>query len=275
MDQPPIQPPHTTPNHPDDPEIAQLVNFVKFLASALYCLHTHIIEPISNFLQSEGVQSDLSGLLTYINEFPSSTRELLAYLANEGWFFDPEMGLSDIYKLKHFRDAKNFSGIADYLVTHFNSRKHEIKESLISSFPHRRYILHDAFAAHERQEYNLSTPIFIIQADGICKELTGANLVLKEDGKPKVARVIRETFKDDFESSFIYPLTQPLKLCESEKQRDCSVATLNRHTVLHGEAIDYGTEINSLKSISLVNYVGSFLSEKLKPSTEAHTLPPY
>ena len=39
------------------------------------------------------------------------------------------------------------------------------------------------------------------------------------------------------------------------------VAELNRHQVLHGEVVDYGTEENSLKAISLLNYCATVLPE--------------
>jgi len=35
---------------------------------------------------------------------------------------------------------------------------------------------------------------------------------------------------------------------------------LYRHAVLHGESVDYGTEINSLKAISLLQYVSGVLA---------------
>ena len=37
---------------------------------------------------------------------------------------------------------------------------------------------------------------------------------------------------------------------------------LNRHRVLHGEVTDYGTEENSLKAISLLNYCALVLPEQ-------------
>ena len=39
----------------------------------------------------------------------------------------------------------------------------------------------------------------------------------------------------------------------SEKERDSSFDALNRHQVLHGEAVDYAKEENSLKAISLLD----------------------
>ena len=41
----------------------------------------------------------------------------------------------------------------------------------------------------------------------------------------------------------------------SEKQRGENFNYLNRHQIMHGESLDYGTEINSYKVISLLLYI--------------------
>ena len=48
---------------------------------------------------------------------------------------------------------------------------------------------------------------------------------------------------------------EALPLWASEYRRGDDFCGLNRHMVLHGESIDYGTKKNSLKTISLINYV--------------------
>ena len=43
---------------------------------------------------------------------------------------------------------------------------------------------------------------------------------------------------------------------------------LNRHMVLHGEDCDYGSETNSLKAISLINFVASVLGGRVHKGTD-------
>mgnify|MGYP001564484260 CR=1 FL=1 len=38
-------------------------------------------------------------------------------------------------------------------------------------------------------------------------------------------------------------------------------SALNRHQVMHGESVNYGSEINSLKALSPLNYVAVVLQE--------------
>ena len=44
-------------------------------------------------------------------------------------------------------------------------------------------------------------------------------------------------------------------------QQPDGFSELNRHQVLHGEVTEYGTEQNSLKAISLLNYCAFVLPE--------------
>lgn len=62
-------------------------------------------------------------------------------------------------------------------------------------------------------------------------------------------------------AAMLSPLAQTLPIGASENERYKGFPALNRHTVLHGESLDYGSKTNSFKAISLINYV-------------AHVLPP-
>lgn len=72
---------------------------------------------------------------------------------------------------------------------------------------------------------------------------------------------------DALSAAMLSPLGEILPINASEKERNLRVqgqssATwqeLNRHLVLHGESLDYGTQVNSLKAVSLITYLVSFL----------------
>ncbi len=69
-----------------------------------------------------------------------------------------------------------------------------------------------------------------------------------------------QSIESELISSLFYPLTIPLPISASEYERATLPEVLNRHAVLHGESLDYGTEANSLKAISLLYYIGSVLT---------------
>lgn len=77
--------------------------------------------------------------------------------------------------------------------------------------------------------------------------------------KDKTATYVETITSNAFRSALLFPLSHSLPISASEHERGEIFNELNRHQLLHGEVVDYGTEINSLKSISLLNYVTQVL----------------
>lgn len=126
---------------------------------------------------------------------------------------------------------------------------------IVSQFPKRSHILRAAFSAHRRAEYELSVPVFLTQVDGICKETSDQYLFLKHNKKPQTAIYVAQFASNNFRAALLSPVAEALPIGASESERPQGFADLNRHTVLHGESLDYGSKTNSLKAISLLNYV--------------------
>lgn len=153
-------------------------------------------------------------------------------------------------------------------MSHFEGRLDAIEDALVAELPRREKILRQAFAAHRRGDYELSVPVLLIQADGACVDLTDHHFFQKSRNSqlPEVAAHIAAT-QDAGSAMFLRPISLELPINASEKARERIAAErgwpawneLNRHQVLHGESVDYGTRLNSLKAISLLNYLVSFL----------------
>ena len=145
----------------------------------------------------------------------------------------------------------------------------DILKELCAKFPSRARIFTLAWQAHQRAEYELSVPICLAQADGICRDLTSYQLFRKRQGLPQIASYVASLPADRFTTALLEPLTVVLPISASADQRSRDSKELNRHSVLHGESVDYGTEINSLKSISLLQYVSSVLERPSKRADAA------
>jgi len=63
----------------------------------------------------------------------------------------------------------------------------------------------------------------------------------------------------DTDEIFMRPLMTNKPVFSHEKDLDSFPCKLNRHAILHGQDPDYGTEINSLKSISLLVYISDLV----------------
>ena len=60
-------------------------------------------------------------------------------------------------------------------------------------------------------------------------------------------------------SALLEPLKNPIAVASSYNDRSNYPDVLNRHEILHGIDYEYGNEINSLKVISILNYISSIL----------------
>lgn len=135
----------------------------------------------------------------------------------------------------------------------FRENAHEIMQTLVDQFPYRASILREAFDAHWDGRYNSSVLLFLVQADGICHEAIGKSIyssvtvTMASDLADHVPDgMLRELFKGLMWKD--WPLTL------SQAKRPDGFSKLNRHQVVHGESTDYGTEENSLKAMSFLNF---------------------
>jgi len=188
-------------------------------------------------------------------ELPLRTREALLLLGVHGWYFDLDIPFRDLWQLKDALAEGNVTEAEEALIEHFESRLSKIEKSVIERFPHRGHLVRAAFNAHQRQEYELSIPVILAQTDGICKDIFNQYLFMKQNKKPRTAIYIEQIATDAYTAALFSPLAQTLPINESKSERTEGSNALNRHAVLHGESLDYGTKINSLKAISLINYI--------------------
>ncbi len=217
--------------------------------------------------QAAEFQKSLQGLMSpafeqlekSLSELPPRTQEALLLLGAHGWYLDLEMSLPELWELKEALSEGNVAKAEEALVDYFEGRLDGIEKSITKRFPHRAHLIRPAFNAHRRREYELSIPVLLAQTDGICKETVNQHLFIKQDKKPRTAIYVEQIAADSYRAVLLSPLARTLPISASEYERPEGADALNRHTVLHGESLDYGTETNSLKAISLINYVAHVL----------------
>jgi len=214
-------------------------------------------------------QKAIEPILTAQNrwrELPPRTQEALLLLGAYGWYWDLEIPYQWLWELKKALSDGNVAEAEEALVGHFEGRLEEIEKSITERFPRRAPLIRAAFNAHQRQEYALSIPVLLAQTDGICKEVVNQYLFIKQNKKPRTAIYVDQITANPYMTALLSPLAQTLPINASERERPAGFDAFNRHTVLHGESLDYGSKTNSLKAISLVNYVAHVLEvEKENP----------
>ena len=193
-------------------------------------------------------------------EIPERNRKALQRLGEEGWFIDPKMPLSLLQEIELLDEHPD--EMAEWLSDFFRTQLDAIEGALVDSYPNRGHLLQQAFEAHREGKYGLSIPVFLTQADGIFWERTPERQNLfRSIQREKACNKYISQISDNYILAYLHPLSIILPLWMTQDKRGDSFVGLNRHQVLHGESVDYDTEQNSLKAISLLNYLRWIFNE--------------
>ncbi len=219
--------------------------------------------------QIEQYQKTLSGIINpafeeiqrSFLELPPRVQEALLLLAQHGWYLDFNMPLPSLWEIEKAISSGEIDEVEEALVEYFDSQLDEIEKSIAAQFPHRAHIISSAIKAHRSAEFYLSIPVLLAQTDGICKEVVGQYLFMKKDKKPKTAIYVEQIAADTYKAALLSPLASSTPIGFSEHEREEDFNHLNRHMVLHGESLDYGSRVNGLKALSLLNYVSQALKK--------------
>lgn len=225
-------------------------------------INTSVIDAFSRTVKSI-VLPFTTDFLEALERLPIRMHEVLITFGQHGWYFDIEMPFHDLWELelafKEGRTEEADAGLSGY----FESRLDEIKTKIISRFKHREKIICEAFTAHKAGQYNVAIPVFFAQTDGICKDIFGRCLFYfkRSSDKPFSTLIIDQVASDALVATLVGLLDKNLPVALNESKREVHFIGLNRHMVMHGESLDYGTKFNSLKAISLLNYVARVTDE--------------
>ena len=205
--------------------------------------------------------SALKAIQRHSKELPVRTQKAILILAEHGWYLDFKFPFSYLWTLQDALTSGYTLEVEEALIQHFEKQLPEIEDNILARFPRRGHIISSAFKAHRQEEYFLSIPVLLIQIDGICKDVTGEYFFMRKKKKPRTAVYAKQTDKTRFKNALLSPLANVTPICASEHEREDGFDLLNRHTVLHGESLDYGSKVNGLKAISLINYVAQVLDK--------------
>ena len=208
---------------------------------------------LQSFLTPE-VQKKIKSIVRRCEELDKRHQECLKKLSDHGWFWSPD---TPIEQLRRFADSLGEKASCEKgaISSYFRGRIDSIETELSETYPRRSQILHDAFWAHGEGKYTLAVPVFLSQADGIWRDQFCENFFMGRKRKDTL-----QDIKNDPQLQYIVTMLTLLEPREGknnplwaiETERDSSFGALNRHQVLHGESVDYATEQNSFKAISLL-----------------------
>ncbi len=188
-------------------------------------------------------------IIDSLKKLPAHVRKALIVFGEHGWYFDWEMAFPDIWDWESAFTEDRVGEAEEALSTYFESRLDDIEASIINKFSQRKEITREAFEAHRAGKYMLSIPVLFAQTDGICKEIFDRCL-FKRDKKTFNAKTVEHITNDTMLAAVLSPLDAKLPVIK------------HRHLVMHGVTLNYGTKTNSLKAISLINYVACITEDE-------------
>lgn len=259
-----------------DASIAAIVDSITARSQRVQRVLTARWEPLPTLSDNTVIPSQVAALERRIQEhldtvllplrngfeaLPGKVESALLALGNRAWWFDLNMSFSTLGRLKRDIAADATAQVDEHLAGYFDDRLSLIESELTARHPHRSHIVSAAFAAHRNGEYVLSIPALFAQVDGICFDTAGQCFFLKNSNAPEISIYVKEFAADKLRAAILSPLKASLPISYSRHKRPAGFNELNRHMVLHGESLDYGTRVNSLKVISLLNYVSQVLAE--------------
>lgn len=203
---------------------------------------------------------------------PQKQRDALDRLARDGWYPHSELLMSEIFDVADLLEEGKIEEARTRMCNHFDSELQTLEGQLSVKHSDRLRVLRPALEAHRVGQYALSIPVFLAQADGICAQSCGTELYARRNGSPKLAAALDLQGLTPFERSLFHPLLEPMPISASAKERDLTTENLHRHAILHGEAFDYDTRVNSARALSLLLYVAwvfDILADERPESSES------
>ncbi len=200
-----------------------------------------------------------------LRELPDKTESLLGKLAEKGWFLPLDISIPAVDHLTKLIESNDDEQVDRLLVKFCTTRLDGVLSSLTIVFPERAHLFRSAFKAHKRKEYDLSIPVLLAQADGVCYGMLGEYLFARKEGIPKTKKALQAKIGSipltSIYGAFLGPLRCGSALMlnpDQMKEKRCSIPrynVLNRHEIMHGIDKNYGSEVNSLKTIAQLDYL--------------------
>lgn len=194
-------------------------------------------------------------------EMPARLRAQLAVLMERGWCLDPEMPHSWGVDLVNTIQEGEEEEAQQWLVDYFRQRLEEIEEKLVERHPQRAAIIAEAFAAHREERFALSIPVMLTQAEGVVHDKHQRQLFSKKNNT-NLKEVLVSLPDDDTRAIFMSAFVADIPLTRSTKDLPANFDGLNRHAVLHGLDPKYGTEVNGLRALSILNLASYLVVEE-------------
>lgn len=216
-----------------------------------------------------------------VARFPEHLKASLLVMAEHGWFLVSSMPPSCAFEVAEALNENRIDRAAALMCGYAEDDLEYVLAGLRRAFPDRAVIVEKAFQAHIAQDYELSVPVLLAQADGMAKERLQAGLYAKKRANKKAdaeaelrARVDAALARLDWSKEWVYsafvdPLRHLWPLSAPSSDLPVGETVLNRHAILHGESTGYAEWKISCQAMCLISYVALALDVLSEGESEA------
>lgn len=231
------------------------------------------------------IQEAQQAISQYLNDILQLSQGIHS-LPSQGWYFSLQfiesLGISNLQEYLQ----KDPTAFETDVLNIFDNKLDTIEKKLTAAFPKRAQILSNIFKHHREGDYNASIVLSLTQADGISKKVFS---VKDKNGNPvavgffDLARSQSDIRTQKLALAFELPENSIFSVLYNQLAKDdrndslvlegntTRLSDLNRHAIVHGESVDYGTLTNSVKAILLLDFIedlhvmDTILKEKKMP----------
>jgi hypothetical protein len=173
-------------------------------------------------------------------------------MARRGWYCHSFLRPSVLERFGEVRTNEDALQRLDlYVQRETDNHRAGIFAEAAGLFPHRREIILCIQGLHDAENFIAAVPLLLIQSDGIVKELVDACLFY--DKKNKKAKYVKKVKNDARLFAFLH--RNYVSALDKDGAFHAGKTEMSRPRILHGEALQYGTEDIALRSLSLLGYV--------------------
>lgn len=188
----------------------------------------------------------------------------LKQLSKRGWYISPRpFDKMPFSKTPYFVKVENYPKFEVMIVEEIEKVMPELIEDCQKSFPNRSDVFDEIQKLYDAGFYRAVIALCYTQADGISNDIFGVGFFDKDRKNQYMLRSYLELKKKEFNhsigiiSQLEIPTNEITAYSQSEdlQQEAKMKSSFNRHLVLHGHSIDYGTKLNAIRAICILDFL--------------------
>lgn len=215
---------------------------------------------MTNYKIPSAIQSQIKILkrVSIISRLSNTAKE--GYYLNS--FFIDEIGTEYLDEVLTNWDILNRSDFNARLRTCIDSNLIELETETKQDLANRENIVSTVFELYKSKQFIPLIPLVLSQVDGVMKEITKGNVGFYNSNheqkreNPNRLKYLEHEFYMQFFSNYEQLNVENRNEYELFQKDINDLTKFNRHAILHGESYEFGNEVNAVKSILLLTFMG-------------------